>query len=306
VETPVRLRERGPSLNDLRIAAFERELGHRLPNHYRAFLLAYNGGIPAVSWFVPYGKDAANTTGHATLRRFFSLPTAPEADDVPEYQRLLTPREHPSGLPGDVLVIGDDDGGAYFVIRLAGRASGQILFLDIPADTATTVANDMLDWLMRFRTVERQAELDREEWEAQRVALERGPLPAALVQQIARAGLDRSLVEGAIRQAYLDVFEDKGHVALLADPKSHVAFDLACWLLSASRQSSGVRREDMHKAMFAWCRDRDGGFGLRGFGPGDVDRWWDQRLAEGHLERANEGRMRLNERYVEGLLSKLR
>src|SRR5687768_6942824 len=104
----MRLAERGPALGEARVAAFERELKHRLPDQYRAFLLACNGGVPVVDRFAPIGADAADSHQIVGLRRFRSLSTAPEADDVPDHARLQPSREHPFGLPDDVLDIAED------------------------------------------------------------------------------------------------------------------------------------------------------------------------------------------------------
>jgi hypothetical protein len=310
VETPVRLAERGPGLGEARVASFERELGHHLPDQYRAFLLAYNGGRPLVNAFTPRGAEAAGPDRDLELRRFLGVPTAPGADDVPDYARLQPSKGHPFGLPDDVLDIAGDSGGNAFVIRLAGPRSGEILFIDheedVDLDTAPVVANDMLDLLSRFRTVERQAELDREEREAIRVTLERGALPAALSQKIEGTGRVPAAVEAAIRRAAMDVFEDKGHFSLHDDPRSRAVFDLACWVASTSRRPAGLERDEMLEAILDWTRDDDDGFGLRGIAPGYVDLWWDTRLAEGLLEPVGESTMRLPQKYVDDLLARLR
>jgi hypothetical protein len=313
VETRLRLGERRPALGEERIAAFERELGHRLPEQYRAFLLTYNGGVPVVRTFTPSGADAADPYATHEVRQFLGLSTAPEADDVPAHSHLRPSKVHqvhPSGLPEDVLEIAHDDFGNLFVIRLAGPRPGEILFIDheedVDLNTAPVVANDILDLLLRFRTVERQSELDRNEREAIRVALEHGSLPAALSRQIKRTGRDPAAVEAAIRRASMDVFNDKGHFSLHDDASSHAVFDLAAWLASASRRSPGLERDNMHEAVSDWSRDDDDGFGLRGIAPGYIDIWWDKRLAEGLLEPVGKSKVRLSETYVDTLLTRLR
>jgi hypothetical protein len=77
------------------------------------------------------------------------------------------------------------------------------------------------------------------------------------------------------------MFEDKGHFSLHDDARSQA------------------------EAVFDWRREEDDGFGLRGFGPGNVDIWWEARVSERLLERAGESKVRPSRRFADEMLARV-
>jgi hypothetical protein len=118
------LSEFGPLTPD-RLAAFEGEQGCRLPDDYRAFLLAHNGAVPAPGYAIPY-VDLQDESDEATLHVLFGIqePWASSAN-------ILWRLQADSGrLPAGFLPVGCDPGGNMFLLRVARPKTGEVWLWD--------------------------------------------------------------------------------------------------------------------------------------------------------------------------------
>jgi hypothetical protein len=124
VATAVML-ERYPAVlpSEAQVQEFEQALGHPLPADYRAFLLAYNGGITDV-------ERAIQPIDVCICDLFGLYPGGP----TERMQPLLLPaspilRELWGELPTNLLPIGDTDGGDMLAIRFLSTGS-EVVVLD--------------------------------------------------------------------------------------------------------------------------------------------------------------------------------
>jgi hypothetical protein len=235
--TPVFLRKCGPEASEAEIAAFEESLGYRLPNDYREFLWRFNGGYPIVT--LVNGRDDDPTMPYSygdCVQVFYKLQTTARA--VADSERLQSPGDAEEaygwGLPADALHIGRDAGGNMFVMEL-GHPKYLIRFvdherLDEPFETHRVIAEGFTDLLMRFRTVEEQGEEDRLEYLAERERMISGAFSDALEIQCHAVEQTYQHIRQWIREACLEVFEDKGYFSLHDDARSRMVLDLAFWL----------------------------------------------------------------------------
>jgi hypothetical protein len=315
--TPVFLRKCGPEAPEAEIAAFEESLGYPLPNDYREFLRRFNGGYPIV--MVVSGRDDDPTMPYSYgdgVRVFFKLQIT--ARPVGAYERLRSPRDieeaYGWGLPADALRIGQDAGGNMFVMEL-GHPKHLIRFvdherLDEPFETHRVIAEGFTDLLMRFRTVEEQAEEDRLEYLAERERIISGAFSDALETQCDAVEQTYRHIRQWIREACLAVFEDKGYFSLHDDARSRMVLDLAFWLRqTASAMMQGddaISLAATHENLDAWWRSQKGGFGLSGFAPGRLDDWWKDRVNLGVLQIMSDGRARMSTAATEALVTRFR
>jgi hypothetical protein len=132
--------ETGPRVGDADVRRFEEQLGHELPEDYRAFLLEINGGSTSSSHCVFRLRH-----DETVLNSLYSLNAADERDDLTT--RQLYPRYPSNNLPKEALAIGYDDGGGRIVLPLAGPHRGEIWYLDT-ADMLDD-ENPRIDWFER-------------------------------------------------------------------------------------------------------------------------------------------------------------
>lgn len=118
------LDEVGPQLTEECLASFERELGGRLPDPYRRFLLQTNGGRP------PQEKDTIDIEGlpgsPAGVQVFFGLSDSLECYDLRLNKETLCER-----IPERLLAIACDSFGSVFCISLQGADRGAVFFCDL-------------------------------------------------------------------------------------------------------------------------------------------------------------------------------
>ncbi len=111
-----------PAADEARVTAFETEIGQRLPDDYRAFLLHYNGGRPAQRGF--QFARRANFHVHAVVHWFLSLHDG-EASNLEHTARALHRR-----IPPDTLPIANDPYGSFVLLGLGGESRGKVYFWD--------------------------------------------------------------------------------------------------------------------------------------------------------------------------------
>ena len=122
---------------------FERKLGAPLPDAYREYLLAFNGG--------KFEKDVISISeaeGETTVHHMYGLHSGPR------YARLRNKRKISGSL---FLAICDDSFGNQFLIRMTGGETGAIYFLDHevePEEGLTAVARDFDEFVAKMKSEE--------------------------------------------------------------------------------------------------------------------------------------------------------
>lgn len=128
------------------VQRFEQQLGHPLPNDYRAFLLEVNGGRTARSHrtFV-IQRRAGRQHDETLLNSLFSL------DDPDDSRDLATAQKHYNSdvkLPDGLLEIGYDGMGGRIILPLVGPHRGEVWYLDTE-DARPTGSNPRVEWFDR-------------------------------------------------------------------------------------------------------------------------------------------------------------
>lgn len=109
-----RVQENGPPLREQDIVAFEQRIGHSLPDDYRLFLLAVNGGQP----------DIGNTLSDSCLvNTLFSLNDPEGASNLE--MRWQHARRLPDFPSPDLLFIGSAEGSSI-LLSIAGEHRGEV------------------------------------------------------------------------------------------------------------------------------------------------------------------------------------
>jgi SMI1 / KNR4 family (SUKH-1) len=145
----------GPiSLPDL--AAFESELGCPLPQEYRDYLIAFNGG--ALEKDVIRISDAE---GETRIHHMYGLHTGPA------HQRLTSQYEGELGiLQGAYLPICDDAFGNKFLIKLKGSKRGSVYFLNHEVAVSRRALTYVAESFSRFMEKMQSSEDSMEEFKA--------------------------------------------------------------------------------------------------------------------------------------------
>ncbi len=113
--------ESGDALTPADIEAFEATIGKRLPQTYRDFLLAHNGGRP-----VPAVIDIDDCPSGATVVQVLLGLTGPVESETLVWSWQAFQRR----IPERLLPIADDPFGNLFCLSLDGVDAGQVVFLD--------------------------------------------------------------------------------------------------------------------------------------------------------------------------------
>jgi hypothetical protein len=291
-QTPVVLKSRGPQVSESDITAFEARLGHKLPSHYREFLLCYNGGAPTVG--TVKGRDDRRNVAYEhgdAVRTFLKLPTA--RGKVKDFEKLIAPAEIPWKLPQNILPIADDAGGNYFVLEL-GLGKGRVRFLnheafDEPIEQHRILADDFGDFLDRFRSLEEQKTIDKTESKAEVRALRAGKFPVKLELQCKAIDKEHPRIREWIRTVCLQVFHEKGYFAVHGDDLSRTLLDLAFWVNQTARPAvRKTKSSELTSIIECWLQEKNAAFGLTGYSPGFLLEWWADRLRKGSLEGTSE------------------
>lgn len=116
----------GPTLSEEEVQAFERELGNRLPEDYREFLLRHNGGRPT--------PDTCPIPGHpespTDVQVLFGLTRSIMTSTLAWNLEMLREEHGPS----DTLPIACDSFGHIYCLWVAGRKRGVVEYLDRDGD----------------------------------------------------------------------------------------------------------------------------------------------------------------------------
>jgi hypothetical protein len=117
--------ERGPQIPETAVAAFEADLGVRLPDDYRAFLCEVNGGRTALGHRVFAVRQRGTRTDRAVLDSLHGIDAKDAQSDLSV--QLIYGR---SWLPAQLLAVGYDGLGCLVTLVISGPLGGQIWFLD--------------------------------------------------------------------------------------------------------------------------------------------------------------------------------
>lgn len=129
--TPVQ----GPKVDEAAIARFEALLGTRLPDDYRAYLLEVNGGRPTKAH-----RNFKLGRGRSTLNNLLSLDHEDDSFNLAERNEFIQ-----DDLPGDLLMVGSDDGGSRICVCIRGEHKGEVWFFDT-ADRRPSGSNPRVLW----------------------------------------------------------------------------------------------------------------------------------------------------------------
>lgn len=269
-----------PSVQELE--AFERQLGCRLPDTYRSFLLLYNGGEPVVG-------DLANQTalglpyeGDDLVDVFFSFGAS-----VPAHRRLRPSGELPWVrwcIPGNNLVVASDPFGNVFALSLEGQEIVRFVDherLDLPFEEQRVVIRGFVAFLNLFRS---PAEVEAERVQLlarERASIEGGPLPAAVEERCSVLVGEYSMLRAWIRACFLVWFDVNGSQVLTETDDSFAILDLVMWLDYLSR-GRGVALAEFQVSISTDWNPRQG-LGVRGYAPETLANWWRARLNSGLL-----------------------
>lgn len=159
--------------NAKQLAAFEKYIRHRLPPHYRAFLLRYNGGNPEPDAFIV--RTNRDQTEHImmcffpmralglgavrvdTMEELRKWPVHCAWNDLQkDLRRLYKKKLNPPLLP-----IGTDGLGNYVSIVLTGKECGAVVFLDHKTARPWALAPDLPAFLKSLRRRQRADHWDQ-------------------------------------------------------------------------------------------------------------------------------------------------
>ena len=156
------MKERGPQITEAAVVRFETQLGAKLPDDYRAFLLVVNGGQTARSHRQFMLTSRKGRKDGTLLNSLNSLDDPDDRFDLATRwrwsQRQLPP--YFPDLPLEVLPIGYDDFGGTVGLVFAGPRRGKVWFLD-EENPRPEGANPRVEWFDR-RDVSKIADSFRE------------------------------------------------------------------------------------------------------------------------------------------------
>ncbi len=140
------LLEKFNPLRQEELAHIERELGVKLPESYRQFLLEIGGVTFGAMVVVRMIQDSpgGGPNKRGTFQHLFG------ADCEPHFGLLETIQFFESRLPENVIPIGDDMMGNYMCLVIKGKKSGRIYFLDHDHSKLYLAAESFEDLLNRL------------------------------------------------------------------------------------------------------------------------------------------------------------
>jgi hypothetical protein len=128
----------GPPVEEADVAAFERQIGHSLPEDYRRFLLEVNGGRLA-------RENVTFDDGSVNIMLSLGLESQPVFDLLTRTTRERSRRLLPSP---DLIPIGYDDGAAPILLGVAGEHRGEVWF-ENTSNPRPDDANPRVEWFKR-------------------------------------------------------------------------------------------------------------------------------------------------------------
>ena len=141
----------GMPITDKEVAQLEEQIGCRLPDEYRTFMLKNNGGRPNKSIFK---YKEANTLCGSTIKMFFSIGKGEHT--IEKARRIYEGR-----IPDIVLPIASDSFGNIVCIGLQGRNRGKMYFWDHELELMRwnlnpIICTDFKDFLKRLEAPKKE------------------------------------------------------------------------------------------------------------------------------------------------------
>ncbi len=142
----VKIERAGAQLADREIERLEQQLGVKLPDGYKRFLMANNGGRPR-----PDTIDVEGLPGSPTdIKIFLGLGRQIETSNIDWHLNLPANR-----LPKHLLPIASDSGGNLFCIRVHGAEYGSVIYADFREEVAIyDVARSFDEFLEKIRNLQ--------------------------------------------------------------------------------------------------------------------------------------------------------
>lgn len=142
----VQIDEKGRLIQEEEVSTFELSLQIKLPDSYRRFLLAYNGGVP-----VPEIVDIDGMSGSPSdVQVFFGLDRGAESSNLAWNNQVFPSLLLEHGL----LPIACDSGGNLFCLAVSGMEEGKVFYcaMDTEDTSIYLVAPDFAQFLQKFRS----------------------------------------------------------------------------------------------------------------------------------------------------------
>jgi len=137
------MEHRGPVVTEADVRRLEQQLGTKIPDEYRRFLLEVNGGRTAET-HCTFTMQRAERRASTVLNVLYSLNHADQRFDLATQQLY---GEAEDRLRGG-LEVGADDGGGSIVLVLVGPHRGELWMLD-RVDPRPTGSNPRVEWFDR-------------------------------------------------------------------------------------------------------------------------------------------------------------
>jgi hypothetical protein len=141
----IKIDEQGRQISETDVASLEAEFGEKLPNSYRQFLLANNGGVPS-----PDVVDVTGAPGSPTdVQVFFGIGRDIESSDLFWNLRVIEER-----FPGRrILPIACDSGGNLFCLQAPEGGGFEVTYMDLddPGGTLYEGAPNFDAFLQKIR-----------------------------------------------------------------------------------------------------------------------------------------------------------
>jgi len=125
---PITMKQRGPQIDERRVAEFEKTIGHALPEGFKRFLLQVNGCVPATS----HRTVTLPSGTHTLLQVLYGLDANDSWMNLEERLEGMRRREE-GAYPLEALPVGNDGFGNKFTLAIAGERRGEVFFQALDA-----------------------------------------------------------------------------------------------------------------------------------------------------------------------------
>lgn len=284
--TPLHLKDRGKRLTETRLARFESDLGYRLPDDYREFLLRYNGGTSLIGDTIAYvGERAPPFDPGPELRDFYSL----GAEE--EYRQLRLPAEHTWQLPPHLLPFASDSFGNEIALDLS-RSPTPVVFLDHEQTEegycGTEVAASFTDVLMLVKTIdERNSELEveekeeREQRKAERLSLLNDSWPQWFREGAEKVAARVPDLPARFRTLCLTMFDEHRILRVTEGDRAMLFLDVSAWMRQSQSVVPPLYPGSIDDVGARWSRSEQGEIGAVYYAWGFAAKWRADREARG-------------------------
>jgi hypothetical protein len=135
----LRIDESAAPITPSELEEVEKKIGIRLPDHYRRFLLARNGGIPIPGIF--HFKEESGPYTDSQVQCLLAIHSADDQNDFETFYERYKLNE--IRLPAELIPIGNDLGGNLICIADDGPNLGAVYFWDHEEEEDTATFNNV-------------------------------------------------------------------------------------------------------------------------------------------------------------------